>query len=567
MLIFGNDDNDDNLELDFDGKKPTPDSPNSSLPTRPAPRNPFGSNSDQVDNLSPEKKSQGLPQRPSSPFGQASPSSRLPQRPVTEIKKPERPNVENSRTPVRPQPVPADPSPTPYVPSVPEVSNYLPPARKIETVEPVTQKEPDTLSESELYLRNMQEQAQQRAALAKEEEALRVAQSLPESLPEKISTPMAPAPEAKPVTEEKKKKKQGFFSPPPKTKKENTKDVAAKPSRERKYDGDRKKVLYIRLIAGTVAAVILVAGMNAIFNPSTGPSKAMVQSAAKEAVNYTGFPTTSGEQFALDFAKAYFNYDSTQNYEERTASLKRFASADLVKQIEVQKLSAAEYEAIKKNGVSYSQYNVSESISYGPYVVASKNVTSDYALFTVKVGLKSGSVLYYNVPVKYNPEKYSLTLAGPPSFTKPIDNTDEAPKEDWTLSFDGGSDAKLEESQLKDMEAYFRAWGASDDTIINRYVLLPDDTTTSTATDDAKRGLQGAVTFNKIIDLKIEPENKDIPATATQRKVEVNVLWEDPKTNLRYPQQYRMLIVFKENKWVVYDIQNFVTLNTPKPAK
>jgi hypothetical protein len=566
MLIFGTDDNDDNLELDFDGKhKQTPQTPPtppvSSLPTRPAPRSPFGSNSDQVENLVPEKKSQRLPERPSSPFGQPAPAatnSRLPQKPVPAFKKPERPVTENAEAPVVPEPK------TPVVqaypaPSVPDVSTYLPPVRQPEPVQPELLAEPEVLSESELFLRTMQEHSQQRAEAAKAE--AEAAKKTPEALPNTV-TPKVPVetgttPVVEPVKgKEPVKKKQGFFTPPPK--KESKKSTAQKAPREHKYDGDRKKILYIRLIAGTVAAIVGIAGLNAIFNPNTGPTKEMVQSAAKQAVNYTGFPTASGEQFALDFTKAYFNYDSSSSTDSRETSLERFASPDLIKQIDVQKLSPSEYESIKKSGISYNDYVVSQNISYGPYVVATNNVTAEYALFTVKVGLKSGTVLYYDVPVKYNPQKYSLTLAGPPSFSKPIDNTDAAAPDEWTVKFDGGSDSKLEESQLKDMEAYFKAWGESDDTILNLYVL-------PTATDNAKRGLQKSVQFNKVIDLKIEPENADVPTTATQRRVEVNVLWEDPKTNIRYPQQYRMLIALnKENKWAVYDIQNFVTLNGSK---
>lgn len=567
MLIFGKDDNDDNLELDFDGipKQTPPSPPMSSLPTRPATRSPFGSNSDQVDNLVPET-TQGTPERPSSPFGQPAPASRLPQKPAPVLKKPERPALENKETPTRrPQPVAppvveSNPVPSFPAPPVPDISTYLPPVSQQESGKSVAQADPEVLSESELFVRTMQEHAQKRAESAKaaEEKAKKAAEILAKDA---SSAPVEATivPVAEPENS-KKKKKQGFFSPPPK--KDSKKPNAP---REHKYDGDRKKILYIRLVAGTVAAVITVAGMNAIFNPSTGPSKEMVQSAAKEAVNYTGFPTTSGEQFALDFAKAYFNYDSTADYETRQTSLERFASPELIKQIDVQKLSSSDYEAIKKEGTSYSQYNVSQSISYGPYVVASKNVTDKYALFTVKVGLKAGTVLYYDIPVKYSPEKYALTLAGPPSFSKPIDNTDEADKDEWTTNFDGGGDSKLAAEQQKDIEEYFKAWSASNNTLIERYVLLPTDANKSEATDNAKRGLQGKVTFNKIIDLKIQAESEDDPSTVSQRRAEVNVLWEDPLTNLRYPQQYRMLIIKNsENKWVVYDIQNFVILNSPK---
>lgn len=563
MLIFGNDDNDD-LELDFDGKQkrtpPTP--PVSSLPTRPTTRTPFGSNSDQVNNLVTEKKNQELPQRPSSPFGQSVPSSRLPQKPTLESKRPILPTPaneagkpqspfsksletnSNTKETVTPQPLP-------------NLSSYIPSVKKSEPAEqPV---EPEVLSESELYLRAMQEKAEERARAARVEAATKEpmpAANVVAPAPAVLTNPEVPA--ALPVEEAKeqaktkvKKKKQGFFAPPPK---KDASKTAAKSPRENKYDGERKKVLYIRLIAGGIAVVIAIAGLQAIFLPSSGPTKAQVQSAAKQAVNYTGFPTASGEQFSLDFAKAYFNYDS--NDKSRADSLARFASPDLVKQIDIAILSSQEYLASKKQDQSsYSDYSVSQSISYGPYVVATNNLTDKNALFTVKVGLKTGAVVYLDVPVKYDPSNFSMTLAGPPSFSKPIQNQGTATKDEWTSTFDGGGDDAIQTSFQPDLEAYLSAWALSDSTIINRYIL-------DSATDNAKRGLQKAVKFNKIIDLKVEPPNKDKPGTETSRRVEFNVLWEDPVSGLRYPQQYRMLIgLNQDKKWAIYDIENFSILN------
>lgn len=558
MLIFGNDDNDD-LELDFDGKQkrtpPTP--PVSSLPTRPATRNPFGSNSDQVDNLVPEQKSQGLPQRPTSPFGQPVSNPRLPPKPALESKRPTSPPLAaESVKPESPfskslqQTNESKESVSPN--SLPSISSYIPPAQKSEEVE--LQTTPEVLSESEMYLRAIQEKAEERAREARRETASKEPDPVPNTV---APTPATSIPVEIPAEKAEdspkgKKKKQGFFTPPPK--KDAGETAANKAPRENKYDGERKKILYIRLIAGGVAAVIAIAGLQAIFLPNSGPTKAQVQSAAKQAVNYTGFPTASGEQFSLDFAKAYFNYDS--NDKARADSLARFASPDLVKQIDVAIMSSQEYAASKKvDQSSYSSYTVSQSISYGPYVVATNNLTDKNALFTVKVGLKTGAVVYLDVPVKYDPSNFSMTLAGPPSFSKPIQNQGTATKDEWTSTFDGGGDSAIQTSFQPDLAAYLSAWALSDSTIINRYIL-------DSATDNAKRGLQKAVKFDKIIDLKVEPLSKDKPSTETSRRVEFNVLWEDPVSGLRYPQQYRMLIgLNQDKKWAIYDIENFSVLN------
>lgn len=563
MLIFGNDDSDD-LELDFERKQNSPSStpPASSLPKRPAPRSPFGSNADQPDSFGNERKP-SLPQRPNPPFGQSAPSSRLPQKPPMGIQKPLPPKpAQETSKPQIPLSKPLETSPTAQENKAPKfspnISSYIP-TPQAEHEQPIEEEVvPDVLSESELYLRNMQEKAEERARLARIEQASEEKKPAPNTVSPTptVSSLTANDVEAPQDVEKEdvgkgKKKKQGFFASP---KKDNKKVVANKPPRENKYEGERKKILYIRLVAGSVAAIVAFAGLQAIFLPSSGPTKDQVQSAAKQAVNYTGFPTASGEQFSLDFAKAYFNYDSTDK--ARADSLTRFASPDLVKQIDVAIMSSQEYAASKKvDQSSYSNYTVAQSISYGPYVVATNNITDKNALFTVKVGLKTGAVVYLDVPVKYDPSNFSMTLAGPPSFSKPIQNQGAATKDEWTSTFDGGGDDKIEASFQPDLEAYLSAWALSDSTIINRYIL-------DSATENAKRGLQKAVKFNKIIDLKVEPLSKDKPSTETSRRVEFNVLWEDPVSGLRYPQQYRMLIgLNQDKKWAIYDIENFAVLN------
>lgn len=564
MLIFGNDDNDDNL--DFDGNNHTPATPqNSSLPTRPAARSPFGANADQVENLVPEKKP-GIPSRPapSSPFGQAVPASkpRLPQNPMTEAQRvPASPASGEMQKPQRPVLKPVEEVVTP--PATPTLSSYLPPVKKVETVAPASQQlpvyeepeeHPEKLSEGELFIRTMKEHADERAARAKKEEAAaRAAVPVANTVAPVTASNAVPAPVSIDTLAEGKgkKKKQGFFAPPPK---KGQTAKATKSPKESKYAGERKKVLYIRLIAGTVAAVVVFAGFQAMFFPDTGPTKTQVQAAAKEAVNYTGFPTASGEQFAMDFSRAYFNFDPADKT-KREESLERFASPELVTLIDVTPLSSTEAESIKKADPTVAVI-ASQSITYGPYVVASKNLTDKAAVFTVKVGLNSGNVVYFDVPVKYDPTNYSLTLAGPPSFSKPIQNTGEVKPDEYTVTFEGGSDSKIVESFQSDLEAYLSAWALSDSTIINRYIL------DKAATDNAKKGLQKAVKFNKIIKLQVEPLDESKPSTQKFRRVEVNVLWEDTKTSLRYPQQYRMIIGLNpDNKWAVQDIENFAVLN------
>lgn len=565
--MFDSDDNAD--DLSFDGQ-PKPASPktHSSSPSRPAPRTPFGANADQVESPSrPVRPGTAAPQpKQSSPFGQPAPSRPQPtqrnnsmpeqvsQSVNTESNEPPRSRPPFNKPEIsRPQPAQ---QPTPVVP---DLSSYLPPKTAPEPeLEQAPEEDlysmPERLSEDELYIRDIKEKAAQRAEEARKEEEQRT-QNVKASntvSPQAVAQALPVEPQPEETKEESKKKKGGFFSPPPKKAKQGKKSTTKTPT-ENKYDGERKKILYIRIVSGTVGAIIAVAGLQAIFVPDSGPSKEQVMSAAQESVNFTGFPTVSGEQFALDFTKAYLNFDSTN--EKRASSLERFASPDLVKEIDIQTLSSQEYESIAKSGESYSDYKVTQSITYGPYVVATNNLTKEHALFTVKVGVQSGAVMYLDVPVKYNPSNYSLTLAGPPSFSKPIQNKGAAEKDEWTTTFENGADAEIADSLQQDLEAYLGAWAQSDSTIIDRYLL-------KSATDNAKKGLQKSVRFHSIVQFQVEPFSEDKPQTANARRVEINVMWEDSKTNIRYPQQYRMLIgLNEEGKWAIHDIENFVVLN------
>lgn len=554
-MIFDSDDNDN--DLSFDGK-PKKVSPASSLPTRPATKSPFGPNVTQGGQANTPTR------KPSAPFNQGVPSSR-PQRPafLDNAKQPEALPTRPESQAASPFSRPTTPQPqeqTQTAPTLPDLSSYIPSKKSeqqpIQT--PPVSDQDGRASEQELYMRTVREEAEQRrvAAAQQHAEQIPVPQPMPPTNVAMYGHVQAPQ-QGQPMPADFQQQQQQQ----PTGKKGKTKRVknvpvskANKPVKEKTFAGERKKVLYIRLIAGSVAAVIAIAGGKAIFFGDTGPNREQVMSAAQEAVNYTGFPSASGEQFSIDFTKAYFNFNS-DGAEERVKSLERFASPELVKQINIAVLSPAEYAAIQKSGTSYSDYKVTQSIAYGPYVVATNNLDEKNAVFTVKVGLETGTVIYLDVPVKHDPGNYSLTLAGPPSFSKPIQNQGEAKKEEWTSVFEGGGDDELQKSIQGDLEAYLSAWALSEETIINRYTL-------ESATDNAKRGLQGSVQLNQIITLQVEPQSDDRPSTATSRRVEVNVMWEDPDTSLRYPQQYRMLIGLNpEGKWAIHDIENFSVLN------
>jgi hypothetical protein len=566
MLTFDSDDNDDNLNLD-NSKKQEP----SKIPSSP-----FGKPSANGVNRPAEKPAAGnkLPVKPT--FGTSAP-----QKPSSFP-----PQGQNKQLPPRLPANPTQKKPS-FLPAQPQVAAQEP-------TEPVVSQEEEDFLQRFINKNNDANAQQERVntfvptpstpaqALPPQQQQVQepVQQFIPEPVQQQFQQPVEfqnPQPQAQPVqdfqtpgfqeqnpaptteTEPKAKKspwaKKEKSPKTPKTGKAAKENAASKkkPEREKPYDGDRKTILWIRVIAGTVAVVVGLAGLKALFLPDNGLSEAQVTKTAQTAVNYTGFPTVSGEQFSLDFAKVYFNY--TSNDPDRTANLEKFASEDLVTKIDLQILSADEYDKEKGNSsVSYNDYSVSQKVTYGPYVVATDNRTPDMAVFTVKVGIDSGAVIYLDVPVKYDPKNFSLTLAGPPSFVKPNQNKGKTTADDYTANF-GEDDQKIEQEFTPDLEAYLTAWGQSDSTIVDRYVL-------DSATPNAKNGLQNAVKFYSLDSFTVEKYDDARPETATQRRAEITVTWEDPKTGVRYPQQYRILLGMNNDKsWSVYDIENFAILN------
>lgn len=544
MLTFDSDDNDDKLTLEGDDPDNESSLPKNSIPAK----NPFAP--PQQTHSPMVNSGNTLPKRPESPFApnpveSSKPTPVLPQNPQKRFLPPVKED-QNVHQEISAQPrTVAQPTPSylPPVPSTPEPV-YVP---------PVSQSPAEDIASQ--FMQSLVDSNPQENQRADQPAPVQLQQQLPASkqvIEEPVMVEATLTAKERMSSTTRKSKGKALRSNKEVKEKTPKGEKKAKPEKEKSYAGERKKILYIRLIAGAVAVIVGVAGIQAIFLPSSGPTVTQVQSAAKKAVNFTGFPTISGEQFAIDFSRAYFNFESKDT--ERSVSLARFASPDLVKAIDIQVLSAQEFEATKKGTGTYNDYLVSQSIDYGPYVVAANNLDPENAIFTVKIGLKSKTVVYLNVPVKYDPKTFAMTLAGPPSFTKPIQNQGSTKAEEYTSNF-GSGDAEIQKDFKADLEAYLSAWALSDTTIINRYLV-------DGATDDSKQGLQGAVKLVKVDEFLVEPADEAKPSTATSRKVEIKVTWEDPKTNLRYPQQYRMLIAKNaEGKWAIFDIQNFSVLN------
>jgi len=463
------------------------------------------------------------PAFPSKPVRPGLPSA-APVRPANPVSRPE-----TKITPARPEPAPEQLQPEqPNPVETPSPSTPLPSSKPARTFTPLPVSAPEKLNQPQQTPPPTETPAPHNPEV--------VSPQTPQPGFEFVEQPSVPA---------AKKKTRA-----PKPEKKNRNLKAEKKKKENPYDGSRRSTLIWRVVIGGAAVIIGLAGVQALFFPNTGPTKTQVVDAAQESMNFTGFPSVSGEQFAIDFTRAYFTFTGDQT--ARNELLSQYASPDLLRQIQVNVLSEQQFLEENPSG-DYDSYLAERQITYGPYVVAVNNITEASSVFTVKLGLRSGSVYYVDVPVLYNPEQFSLTLYGPPSFVKPIQNEGETTPSDYTVNW-GTGDTEIANSFRSDLEAYLRAWAVSDTTIIDRYTL-------PSATDNATRGLQGSVEFSSLQNFIVQPENEAAnPATA--RGAEITVTWVDPLTGLEYPQQYRMLLgLNQEGTWSVYDIENFAIFN------
>lgn len=201
----------------------------------------------------------------------------------------------------------------------------------------------------------------------------------------------------KPFGKPKKKARAGDFDP------------------RKNMEGQRK--LYRGIF---VAAVVAIVGFGAYqtFWPQESLSYAEVEEIASVAVGDTGFPTTRGEGFALNFVDSLMNIQPGQeSLAKRTAALSYFygGTGD----------SKAADAAVATVG------NISQSVVYGPVVLDSAPITANAAAYEIGVLLSTsdadapaaeGSVgdaeiaeslrwVSFNVNVYYDEAKNSFAVA------------------------------------------------------------------------------------------------------------------------------------------------------------
>lgn len=357
------------------------------------------------------------------------------------------------------------------------------------------------------------------------------------------------------------------------------------------FEGDRKKILQIRIIAGSVAGLIMIAGVWS-FIPKAG-FKDDVNS-INAAISYTNKYDSirmASEAYALRFATDFLNRtETTEQYRVETMST-YMDSATLGK---VDFALASLPSNSNRNGAKIYQ-----RISSGPYVYNVNNIdaasiqaqridgtngfitsvlVSAYVTPYVdpnEAATVAGGIpdlqpkwVYLSIPVMHNYETKQTSVYGYPSFVAPEITTglDKLTKPYDEAEWGAGDPVLSKDSVLNSQfENFLEEWSKqSPNQAVSSDLkaLLSSD-----ANSRAKKGLAGSYVKADgqeiVYNVNVKPLGKDVKATeSTLREALVTVKWSDNidfisagATPSTYVQQYIIYFKGTTNKWEIQDIK------------
>lgn len=307
----------------------------------------------------------------------------------------------------------------------------------------------------------------------------------------------------------------------------------------------RRGPLIIRIVLVFLALIVGYNGVMRMFGPSEGPTFDQVQSAARDAVGVTGFPTEQGGSTAVGFAKVFFTYSSTETARGlRDAQLLQYVNAS----------SSSSVDAIYPT-------EGSQSIINGPYLVSVESSDDSHAVATVSMTLQGASeegstkvtakVVFVSIPLTYAKATNTMAIAGSPTFVPPtnVGGVDDAYSDpDWERDTDVAS--SIDESLLPQ---FFTAWAQSSTANLKSLLAGTKDTTLR-----AKSGLHGAVAYvpDSVTGTIVESAATG-ESTANRRRFQSTITWENGVSKAQYAQTYRGWIVRQPSgSWTMEDVSN-----------
>lgn len=302
-----------------------------------------------------------------------------------------------------------------------------------------------------------------------------------------------------------------------------------KVSREKKpsnFTGNRKWILIVRIIAATVAVVLLAAGAKAIFFPPTFPGQATVLGAVKKNLGITAFPTAAGEGFVSSFSREYLTITPKES-SKKTEALKQYTIDVLATSI-----------------VSSSDDTLAQAVTQGPIISGVESVDDNNAIYTVAAQLNGNRWVYFNVPVYFDKTANGFLVSGTPAFiAPPVKAADPKKPNEYE------NDTKLANDVTSNIQGFFQAWATSNKEGLGRYM-------TNDAPETAKIGLSNTFTFVSVSDIRVESKGSEDPKP-NNRKAQATVVWADPANpKITYRQTYN-LELFKQpdERWYIANIE------------
>lgn len=321
-----------------------------------------------------------------------------------------------------------------------------------------------------------------------------------------------------------------------KTSRKNSKSKAvnkktAKPAKESKYSGGRKKILILQITVYAVLGMILLAGAKTIFLPNTGPTPNQIIMTVKKSLGVTEFPTSRGEGFVAAFSDVYLTLNNN-GVAERNTALAPYMP-----------LSVIQEQSFQQSGPA------TQAVTAGPYVTSVKSVDNNNAVYTVATQINDGIWIYMDVPVYFDSENDSFAVSGSPAFTPaPEQAAVPAQPKSWTTD-----DKAVVDAFMPNAELFFTAWSKSDKKAMNAYITEDADTTASS-------GLNGSARFSRISSLHVEPEPEFADVSNGEiRKARISIVWENPYVDkTSYQQTYDLVLKKVADQWRIQSLNGGV---------
>lgn len=331
------------------------------------------------------------------------------------------------------------------------------------------------------------------------------------------------------------------------------------PSKGKKFNGGRWKVLALRAGVWSSFGMILLVGIFTIIGPK-GPSISAVTNNVLSQINRNAFPLEEGEQIASRFIERYMTYDPAL-VAERSVELSQYI---------VSSASGASASITLFDG-SRPQVVVD-----GPYLAGPVELVSDnHVVYTFAIEVENPSFIltdpnnssnisvlepiparwvYVAVPMVADAEGH-IAVAGAPAVVP------QPPKADGVdeIRIKVDRDASLEAKDS--MTEFFKLWGESYQEGLRPYLVVGE------STQAAQIGLQNAAAFVALNALDVEelPEDyepdPEVPPTcvgpdyeAPCRNALATVTWAFPD-GTQFSQNYRLIVFNDGQNWRVIDIR------------